>query len=237
MLVISRNKFHKWYKKIGYHHYLVVIIVLAIILLSLLLAGCSSSSPKIPDIFLVSMYYDNYAPVIDGAQADPAFASAIQNVVGGAELEVRVGYFGICIQPDRGSFVCNNNATILADIVNADQDPLNLIWVAQTFRDAVVFPYLTVPSRPVSQLCLALCFVATVFILVTVLWQHTASVAAATITQDFGNGSVKSGVGVSAMVLGWFGFALLTITTIGILIMIMGLSWVQAKNKEAEEVA
>ncbi|KAI5278775.1 hypothetical protein KEM54_004449 [Ascosphaera aggregata] len=89
------------------------------------------------------MYYDNYAPLIDGAQADPAVASAMHNIVGGAELEVRVGYFGICIQPDGGSFVCNNNATILADIVNADQDPLNLIWVAKTFRDAVAFPYLT----------------------------------------------------------------------------------------------
>jgi hypothetical protein len=26
--------------------------------------------------------------------------------------------------------------------VGPDQDPLNLVWVAQTFKDAVVFPYL-----------------------------------------------------------------------------------------------
>ena len=57
-------------------------------------------------------------------------------------MEVRVGYFGICVQPDDGSYICNSNATALAEIVTVDQDPLNLIWVASTFKDAVVFPYL-----------------------------------------------------------------------------------------------
>lgn len=55
------------------------------------------------------------------------------------------------------------------------------------------------------------------------LWQHTASVAAAQIAQDFGNGSVKSGVGATAMILGWFGFALLVIVTIGLVVMILSI--------------
>jgi len=80
------------------------------------------------------------------------------------------------------------------------------------------------PSRPVSQIALALIFVASVFVLVSVLWQHTASVAASTIAQDLGNGSVKSGVGTTAMVLGWFGFALLIVVTIGLLVMILSIS-------------
>ena len=62
-----------------------------------------------------------------------------------------------------------------------------------------------------------------IFILVSVLWQHTASVAASIIAQDFGNGSVKSGVGTSAMVMGWFSFALLIIVTIGLLVMILSI--------------
>lgn len=80
------------------------------------------------------------------------------------------------------------------------------------------------PSRPVSQVALALIFVASVFVLVSVLWQHTASVAASTIAQDLGNGSVKSGVGTTAMILGWFGFALFIIVTIGLLVMILSIS-------------
>lgn len=80
-----------------------------------------------------------------------------------------------------------------------------------------------IPSRPVSQVALALIFVASVFILVSVLWQHTASVAASSIAQDLGNGSVKSGVGSSAMVLGWFGFAFFVMVTIGLLFMVLSL--------------
>lgn len=109
---------------------------------ALLLAGCSSSSPQIPDIFLISLYYQRYKPTFNLAQVDPGVATAMGNVVGGAEMEVRVGFFGICIQPDGGSYICNSNATALAEVVTVDQDPLNLIWVASTFKDAVVFPYL-----------------------------------------------------------------------------------------------
>lgn len=57
----------------------------------------------------------------------------------------------------------------------------------------------------------------------SVLWQHTASVAASVIAQDFGNGSVRSGVGTSAMVMGWFAFTLLIIVTIGLLVMILSI--------------
>lgn len=57
----------------------------------------------------------------------------------------------------------------------------------------------------------------------SVLWQHTASVAASIIAQDLGNGSVISGVGTTAMVLGWFGFSLLIIVTIGLLVMILSI--------------
>ncbi|KAF2121796.1 Ca2+ regulator and membrane fusion protein Fig1-domain-containing protein [Lophiotrema nucula] len=244
---------------LGYHHVLMILIAVAIILLSLLLAGCSSSSPLIPGIFLISMWYEKYTPTYSTEQVDPAVTSAIANIVGNAQLAVRVGYFGICIDTDGGSWICSNNATALADGVPVDQDPLNLIWVASTFKDAVVFPYLLIvaiilafftfillatfpgwheerdrltgsdvevkpfPSRPVSQIALALIFIASIFVLVSVLWQHTASVAAATIAQDLGNGSVKSGVGTSAMVLGWFGFVLLIIVTIGLLVMILSI--------------
>lgn len=111
-------------------------------LAALLLAGCSSSSPLIPGIFIISFYYQSYTPTYDPTQVDPGVASAIANIVGHANLEVRVGYFGICINPDGGSFLCSNNATLLAEQIKIDQDPLNLIWVAETFKDDVVFPYL-----------------------------------------------------------------------------------------------
>jgi hypothetical protein len=228
------------------------------ILKALLLAGCSSSSPGIPGIYLISLYYQQYPPVFSPTQVQPGVTTAIANIVGDASLNVRVGYFGICIQMDGGNFLCNENSTALADIVSSDQDPLNLIWVASTFKTAIVFPYLIIvaivlafltflllatfpgwhtstgsdgsehevkpfPSRPVSQVALATIFIASVFVLVSVMWQHTAAVAASTIAQDLGNGSVKSGVGTTAMVFGWLGFGLLVIVTLGLLVMILSI--------------
>ena len=73
---------------------------------------------------------------------DPGVSTAIANIIGGATMEVRVGFFGICISPDNGAFICNANATALAEIVTVDQDPLNVIWLAERFKDTVVFPYL-----------------------------------------------------------------------------------------------
>lgn len=223
----------------------------------MLLAGCSSTSPLIPGIYIISLYYDQYSPVFSPVQVSPGVTTAIANIVGEADLNVRVGYFGICIQVGGGAYMCNQNATALADLVSVEQDPLNLIWVASTFKDAVIFPYLLIiaiilafltfillatfpgwytkkedgfehevkpfPSRAVSQVALATIFIASVFVLVSVMWQHTAAVAASAVAQDLGNGSVKSGVGTSAMVLGWFGFALLVIVTLGLLVLILSI--------------
>ena len=109
---------------------------------ALLLAGCSSSSPLIPDIFLLSLYYKSYEAVPDTAQVDYNVHTAIENIAGNAQLQARVGYFGICVNPDGGSWLCSNNATALAKEVSVDQDPLNLIWLASQFKDMIVFPYL-----------------------------------------------------------------------------------------------
>jgi hypothetical protein len=108
---------------------------------ALLLAGCSSSSPLIPGIFLLSLYYQHWTPTYDPAQNNPAVFQQISSIVGSAQLEVRVGYFGICVS-NGGDWLCSNNATALAQSYNIEADPLNLIWVAKTFKDNVVFPYL-----------------------------------------------------------------------------------------------
>ncbi|RKF53572.1 hypothetical protein OnM2_104008 [Erysiphe neolycopersici] len=259
----------------GYQHILMLFIAISIILLSLLLAGCSSSSPLIPGIFLISLYYQKYTPVASTAQVDFNAHNAIAVVVGDAVLQCRIGYFGICISPDGGSWLCSNNATALANEISMSQDPLNLIWLASQFKDMIVFPYLMFvsttfnlkkdgtnlishfisiiaiifaffgilllatfpsdyganeetdedeipfPSKSVSQVVICIVFIACVFVLVSVLWQHTASVAASIIAQDFGNGSVRSGVGTTAMVLGWFGFSILVLATLGLLILLL----------------
>lgn len=79
------------------------------------------------------------------------------------------------------------------------------------------------PSRQVSEIALAASTFASMFALVSMMWQHTASVAAATTAQDLGYGTVKSEIGTAALALGWLGFALMVLTTISLLVMILSI--------------
>ena len=73
------------------------------------------------------------------------------------------------------------------------------------------------------MMALAFSILAALLALVSVLWQHTASAAAATTAQDLGYGTVKSGVGAKAMALGWVGFALIALVAIGLTGMILSI--------------
>ena len=80
------------------------------------------------------------------------------------------------------------------------------------------------PSRPVSQIALGATLLASLLALVSMMWQHTASVAAATTAQDMTYGAVKSQVGAASMTLGWIGLALMAIPALGLSVMIMSIS-------------
>lgn len=79
------------------------------------------------------------------------------------------------------------------------------------------------PSRPVMQLALAASTLASLLALVSMIWQHTASVAAATTAQHLGYGTVKSAVGPTSLVLGWIGFALMALVAVALLVMILSI--------------
>lgn len=109
--------------------------------------GSSSSSSSTQ--FSCGRYRENSkliverrSPVPSTAQANFGVHAALSNIVGRAQMEARVGFFGICVNPDGGAWLCSNNATVLANQVSMDQDPLNLIWLAEQFKDMIVFPYL-----------------------------------------------------------------------------------------------
>lgn len=79
------------------------------------------------------------------------------------------------------------------------------------------------PSRPVSQIALTASTLGAMLALVSMIWQHTASVAATTTSQNLGYGTVKSAVGVTVLVLGWIGFAMLALAAIGLVVMVLSI--------------
>lgn len=59
------------------------------------------------------------------------------------------------------------------------------------------------PSRSSLWVLCSVLVASSLLALISLLWQHTAAVAAATTTESFAYGFVKSGVGSAAIGLGW----------------------------------
>ncbi|KAK9254612.1 Ca2+ regulator and membrane fusion protein Fig1-domain-containing protein [Lipomyces tetrasporus] len=207
--------------------------ILKVEFLTLLLAGCSSSFSVMPRIYLLNVGYNGGTvyQVTGDTVVNPDASVLLGDIVGQTQLEVRIGYFAVCLRSAPGAWLCSQNATSLAQNLYAYEDPINLLHVAQTFREKIVFPYLLIIAAALSfigfvlilpyppllkTVCVGICFLSAILVLISVLWQHTASVAAATVATNLANGTVFTGVGITAMILGWFSFGLLTLTVIGV---------------------
>lgn len=91
------------------------------------------------------------------------------------------------------------------------------------------------PSRPVSQVALALGFFASVLTLVSVVWQHSAAVAFSIAVEGFGDGSTKSTVGTLSTALAWAAFSLVTLAILGLLVMILSIALLDSLADEVDD--
>lgn len=76
------------------------------------------------------------------------------------------------------------------------------------------------PSRPVSQAVCGLTCLASLFGLVSALWQHTSAASAASLIRFTMYGHVKARVGGLAAALAWLGFLFQTLVAGGLGIII-----------------
>jgi hypothetical protein len=97
-------------------------------------------------MFLFSLSYTNPSSVHESSSLE-VNANASSVLAGlndvGATLEVRVGYLGMCISSKTG-WICSRGSEKLAGIVQQAKagelsDPLNLIYVADTFKREMAF--------------------------------------------------------------------------------------------------
>jgi hypothetical protein len=113
--------------------------------LAILVAGCTSEN--LNGIYLFSLTYtDGGASAHETASAEVnANASRVIASLAGkdAQLEVRSGYFGMCLSTGTG-WICSRSSARLASIIEQPEtgalgDPLNLIYAAEKFKSEVVF--------------------------------------------------------------------------------------------------
>lgn len=58
---------------------------------------------------------------------------------GSSQLDVRTGYFGMCVRQRGVVWLCSSDANGLAVQIGPENDPLNLIEAASKFKDNVIF--------------------------------------------------------------------------------------------------
>lgn len=106
---------------------------------ALVLSGCTSSSTALVGLYLTYLSYQPIQHSTSPAQLNSDLATTFTMLVNGSSLEVRAGYFGLCVRYESGIWLCSSDSAGLAREFQPYQDPLNLIWVQGSFKESIVF--------------------------------------------------------------------------------------------------
>lgn len=90
------------------------------------------------------------------------------------------------------------------------------------------------PSRSVSHFSLLASILGFGFGFISVLWQHINSSSTATMAEVLTYGAVKGHVGRASMALGWISVFVLSLVSVGILVMIKSISLIRRLTECSE---
>jgi hypothetical protein len=117
--------------------------------IAILLAGCSSYS-TMTNIYTMALSYQNGTlTTADMGSTATNLSNTLANFKGGFQLEVRTGYFGMCVRQKGVLWVCSSDFNALLQQIGVESDPLNLIGAAAKFKDSVLFSGLLYVNRHV----------------------------------------------------------------------------------------
>ncbi|KAH7363874.1 Ca2+ regulator and membrane fusion protein Fig1-domain-containing protein [Rhexocercosporidium sp. MPI-PUGE-AT-0058] len=139
-----------------YHHVLIIFLIFGTVLLSMVVAGCTSSN-NLQNVYVLSLSYvsnPKLSLAASSIQLNPNITTTFAIMATPhSDLEVRVSYLGICISQVHSQWMCSNNALTLSNLIklyggieSGKQDPLNLIWIAQRFKDEMLYSGLLLTS-------------------------------------------------------------------------------------------
>lgn len=106
---------------------------------AVVLSACTSFSATPLGLYLTYLSYQPVSHPGSPEQVNPKLVNTFAALVNGSSLEVRAGYFGLCVRYAGGIWVCSSDSAGLARQFQPYQDPLNLIWTQARFREGIVF--------------------------------------------------------------------------------------------------
>lgn len=101
------------------------------------LAGCSSYS-TMTNIYLLGLSYVNTTST-DLSPSKKTHFDLLNDLKGPARLEVRAGYFGVCVRQQGVLWLCSSDTDGLGQQIGSENDPLDLIGAASEFKNGVIF--------------------------------------------------------------------------------------------------
>ena len=101
------------------------------------LAGCSSYS-TMTNVYILGLSYTDSIPT-NLNPVQQTLSDTLKNFRNNTELEVRIGYFGLCVRQRGIIWLCSSDYGGLTQQIGAENDPLDLIGLAAKFKDDVIF--------------------------------------------------------------------------------------------------
>ncbi|CAO2647263.1 Nn.00g081850.m01.CDS01 [Neocucurbitaria sp. VM-36] len=107
------------------------------------------------NIYILGLSYTNSTPS-DLNSVTRALSETLSSVKGSSQLEVRAGYFGMCVRQRGIIWLCSSDASGLAEQIGPENDPLNLIGTASKFKGDVIFSGLLFMAVVLASFCTTL---------------------------------------------------------------------------------
>jgi hypothetical protein len=90
------------------------------------------------NVFILGLSYTNSTPS-DLDSNGRGLPATVNEFKGDSQLDVRAGYFGMCVRQRGVVWLCSSDAVGLAVQIGQENDPLDLIGAAAKFKDDVIF--------------------------------------------------------------------------------------------------
>ena len=106
-------------------------------------------------VYILELSYAN-STLSNPGSVQKTMYDTLNELKGRAQLEVRIGYFGMCVRQRGILWLCSSDSNGLAQQIGSENDPLNLIGAASSFKDDVLFSGLIFMSIVLAFFCIVL---------------------------------------------------------------------------------
>lgn len=109
------------------------------------------------NVYILGLSYVQ-AKSSDPSPGETSLSRIMETAKGDSQLEVRTGYFGMCVRQRGVVWLCSSSASDLTTQIGSENDPLGLISAADKFKGDVIFSgllFMAIALSSVSFLLLA----------------------------------------------------------------------------------